>query len=145
MVKIKGLLMKKIVFLTLLGSLSLFAHTLTVEISNIENNNGQILIGLYNQSEGFTEVDAVYKKGLLSTLNNGIFTYTFTDIPDGDYAVSLFHDENSNSELDTNFIGIPKEGYGFSNNVRPTFRPATFDEAKFTLASDLSLSVTMGY
>ena len=145
MIREKGSLMKKIALLTLLSSLSLFAHTLTVEVSNIENNRGQILIGLYNQAEGFTEIDAVFKKGLLRTVDNSTLSYTFTDIPDGEYALSLFHDENSNSELDTNFIGIPKEGYGFSNNVRPVFRPATFEEAKFSIEGDLKVSVKIGY
>ena len=137
--------MKKIVLLILLGSVSLFAHSLTVEVSNIEKSRGQILIGLYNQAEGFTQIDTVYKKALLTTLDDTTLSYTFTDIPDGEYAISIFHDENSNNELDTNFLGIPKEGYGFTNNVRPTFRPATFDEAKFILSSDLNLSIVMGY
>ena len=137
--------MKKTVLLTLLGSVSLFAHTLTVEVSNIENSRGQILIGLYNQADGFTKIDRVYTKGVLTTLDSSRVSYTFTDIPDGEYAISVFHDENSNSELDTNFIGIPKEGYGFSNNVRPMLRAATFDEAKFSVEGDLNISIKMGY
>ncbi len=135
----------KLVFLILLSSISLFAHTLTVEVSNIENNQGQIFIGLYNQADGFSKMDKIYKKGLLSVLDKNTLHYTFTNVPDGDYAVSLFHDENSNNELDTNFIGIPKEGYGFSNNMHPRFRPATFDEAKFTIKSDLKVFVSIGY
>ena len=53
------------------------------------------------------------------------------DLPYSQYAVKVFHDENTNSELDTNFLGIPTEDYGFSNNVRGTFGPADYDDAKF--------------
>jgi len=137
--------MKKIALLTLLSSLSLFAHTLTIEVSHIENNRGQILIGLFNQSEGFREVDKTYQKGSLTTINDKSMVYTFKDIPKGIYAISLFHDENSNNKLDTNFIGMPKEGYGFSNNIRHIFRPTTFDEAKFGLNGNLNMTVELGY
>ena len=137
--------MKKILFGTLLTSLFLFAHTLTVEISNIENNRGQILIGLYNQSEGFTEIDMIYKKGIITTIGSQSIYYTFKDISDGNYSISIFHDENNNNELDSNFIGIPEEGYGFSNNVRPLLRPATFSEAKFELTHDMNLTIQLGY
>jgi len=137
--------MKKMIFLTLLGSSFLFGHTLTVNIIDIENNRGQILIGLYNQEEGFRETNMTYKKGVLTTLDDKNVTYHFMDIPYGEYAISLFHDENNNGELDSNFIGIPQEGYGFSNNVRPVLRPASFKEAKFMLNSDLNITIKMGY
>lgn len=57
--------------------------------------------------------------------------YTFEELPFGEYAIKLFHDENMDGELDTNFLGIPTEDYGFSNNVRGTFGPADYDDAKF--------------
>jgi len=57
--------------------------------------------------------------------------YIFEELPFGEYAIKLFHDENMNGELDSNFLGIPTEDYGFSNNVRGTFGPADYDDAKF--------------
>jgi len=136
--------MQKIAFLTLLSSLSLFAHTLTIEVTNIKNNSGQILMGLFNQVEGFRDVNMTYKKSVITTLNKNI-VYIFTDIPDGEYAVSLFHDENNNDKIDTNFIGIPKEGYGVSNNIHPTLRAPTFEETKFQLSTDTNLTIEMNY
>ena len=137
--------MKKIALFTLLSSLSLFAHTLTIEVSDVENNRGQILIGLFNQVEGFRDVAMTYKKGMVTTLDGKSIVYTFTDIPNGEYALSLFHDENSNNKLDTNFLGIPKEGYGFSNNIRHALRATSFDEAKFELIGDMNMTIQMGY
>ena len=58
---------------------------------------------------------------------------TFEDLPYGTYAITILHDENGNLKVDANFLGIPKEGYGFSNNARNLFRAPKFEEAKFEL------------
>ncbi len=58
-------------------------------------------------------------------------TITFTDIPEGQYAIKAFHDVNDNGKLDTNWLGIPTEPYGFSNDVMGTFGPPSFQEASF--------------
>jgi len=137
--------MKHLLLFTLLSSSTLFAHTITVNISNISNTKGDILIGLYNSTSSFTTIDKVYKNGKIELSKQNIGSYTFKNIPDGTYAISLFHDENSNNKLDKNFLGIPKEGYGFSNNIRPAFRSATFEESKFKLYRDISLTIRLGY
>ena len=58
--------------------------------------------------------------------------FVFTNVPAGTYAVLLTHDENDNGKLDTNLVGMPVEGYGFSNNPQVMRKP-TFDEARITL------------
>ena len=58
--------------------------------------------------------------------------FEFKDLPPGDYAVMVMHDENGNGKLDSNMIGMPVEGYGFSNNPNVMRKP-TFEEARFTL------------
>jgi uncharacterized protein (DUF2141 family) len=60
-------------------------------------------------------------------------TWRINDVPYGDYGVAVFHDENSNGKMDKNVLGIPLESYGFSNNVRITFGPPKWEEAKFTV------------
>ncbi len=137
--------MKKIILFTSLFSSVIFAHTLTVSVSNVQNSRGAILIGLFNSSSNFTKMDAIYKRGIISSFDAKNLTYTFSDLPNASYAISIFHDENSNEKLDKNFFGLPKEGYGFSNNIRPTFRPATFEESKFELNSDKNITIKMGY
>jgi uncharacterized protein (DUF2141 family) len=57
------------------------------------------------------------------------------ELPFGEYAIKIYHDENGNDELDTNFLGIPKEGVGFSNNPSARFGEPGFDEAKFVFDS----------
>jgi len=136
--------MKKMI-LTLLSTSFLFSYTLTIEITGIENNRGQLLVGLYNQQEGFREIDMTFKKGVVTTLYNKSVIYNFEDIPKGSYSISIFHDENSNNQLDSNFLGIPKEGYGFSNNIRHALRATSFDEAKFELISDMNMTIQIEY
>ena len=135
--------MKKILLITIFTT-ALFSANLTIEVTNILNTNGVISIGVYNTDESFAtkgkevvgvKVDAV----------KGSVKYSFKDLPDGTYGISLFHDENKNGELDKNFLGIPSEGYGLSNNVRPSFRGANFKESKFELNSNKNLVINIGY
>ena len=62
--------------------------------------------------------------------------HTKIRLPFGKYAISIFHDVNDNEELDANFIGIPKEPYGFSNNPKSSFGPPGFDAAAFEFEKD---------
>lgn len=63
----------------------------------------------------------------------------------GTYAVAAHHDANANGRMDTNFVGIPKEGYGVSNDPRPRFRPPRFSEAQVAISRDTTLTVHMAY
>ena len=65
----------------------------------------------------------------------------FNDLPEGTYAVKVFHDENSNKELDSIFFGIPNEAYGFSNNARGRFGPADWDDAIFEVSGDKEITI----
>ena len=71
---------------------------------------------------------------------------SFGGLAPGTYALVTFHDENSNGKFDRNWLGMPKEGFAFSNNVRPVFSPPSFKAAAFDYAGgDLWLTVTMRY
>ena len=70
-------------------------------------------------------------------------TITFTDIPEGTYAISFIHDENDNGKMDTNFMGIPKEDYGCSNNAKGFMGPPKWKDAKFELKSDKTIDITL--
>jgi len=136
--------MKKFILPTLLFTSSLMANNLVIEIDKLLNTQGKISIGLYDNANSFAQHTKVYK-GVHIRFSNTKIRYTFTDIPNGLYAISLFHDENENEKIDKNFLGIPTEGYGFSNNIRPTFRAASFDESKFELKGDKTIIIHMGY
>ena len=109
---------------------SCFAADLTVEIKGLTSANGQVYIALYDKAEGwmkggFKNVDTAAKKDRV--------TYEFKDLPAGEYAISLYHDENGNGKFDSNLVGMPIEPYGFSNDAMGNFGPPTFEQAKFKL------------
>ncbi len=100
--------------------------TLTIEIDGLRNNRGQIHLELKNENE---EQLAVFTKNIA----NNKCTIVIENIKPGKYAFSFFHDENKNNELDTNWLGMPKEGFGFSNDPISKFGPPPFDKTLFEL------------
>ncbi len=99
--------------------------SITVTINGIEEQKGQVVFMLFTSGDGFPkEVDKAYKKGVVKEFGTSA-TYTFKDIPYGKYAIAVFHDENSDGEIKTNFIGMPKEPVGASNMTKmgkPSFK-----------------------
>jgi len=136
--------MKKLGLGVALVTSTVLANNITVEITNLLNTNGKVQIGLYDKAEFFSIVDKVYK-GAVVDISSKRIKYQFKNIPNGTYAISIFHDENENNKVDKNFLGIPKEGYGPSNNIRPSFRGANFEEAKFTLDGNKNIIIKMGF
>ena len=137
--------MKKTIVATVLFASTLIASDITVKVTKLLNKNGKLSIGLYNKNDETFANMSKYYKGVHLVINDSKVIYTFENIPNGTYAVSVIHDENKNKELDKNFFGIPKEGYGFSNNIRPSFRGANFEESKFKLSSDKNIVINIGY
>jgi len=107
--------------------------SIRVEITGLKNSSGQLGINLYNKKDGFPSDWQKAYKHVLIPIDGQKATYTFTDIPYGKYSVSVMHDENKNKKLDTNFMGIPKEGYGVSNNITSSFGPPKFEDATIVL------------
>jgi uncharacterized protein (DUF2141 family) len=109
--------------------------TLTVKVVGARNIKGKIGIALFQEPRGFPEdtSKAVRAQDVDITPNTMTVQVVFDGLPQGAYAVSVRHDENLNGKLDKNFIGIPKEGYGASNNPKKKLHAPTFEEAKFTL------------
>ncbi len=135
-----------VVILAALCSLPLFSqnYDLTVTILNIKGNDGEIVIGMYNNKESFPLDDKQYK--LISIgLDSLQGSYTIKDLQGGEYAVALFHDRNSDKICNTNFLGIPKEGYGFSKNFRPKLSAPKFEDCKFELKENLAITIKLIY
>ncbi|OBX24951.1 uncharacterized protein (DUF2141 family) [Gelidibacter algens] len=113
---------------------------LTLHIQNIESGKGKIIIGVFNTDKDFLK-DGVAVKNYTVDVNSANETFVITDLPKGVYAISLYHDENSDNKFNRNFLGIPKEGYGFSNNVKPRFSAPSFEDCKFSLTTDLEMKI----
>lgn len=131
------------IMIVLITSLSATAQTydLKVVIEDIEESKGIIYVSLHDNEEGFPSDNkkAVRTKQIKDFSSKAIFT--FDDLQKGEYAISIFQDLNGNAELDTNFIGIPKEPVGASN-MSSLGRP-NFSKCKFKLTQDKAIS--LGY
>jgi uncharacterized protein (DUF2141 family) len=106
--------------------------TLTVIISNFKNDKGSAAIELFNREKGFPKSADLALKTSFVPITNKKAVAVFENLPGGEYAVAVFHDENGNKKMDTNFLGIPKEGIGASNNAKGHFGPPKYQDAKFT-------------
>ncbi len=134
--------MKALLFVSCFFLFPLSKSRLTVEVKSIPNENGTIFIGLFRKKDEFPVFGKQYI-GKIIPVSGKKMTYTFNELADGQYALAIFHDENKNGKLDKNYLGIPTEAYGFSNNARRTFSAPSFEEAEISLKSDLTISITL--
>lgn len=105
--------------------------TQVVRFKGLDNKKGKIYVAWYNSDDDFMKPQKAVINKVVDVSGKESVDISFDTVPAGTYAISAFFDENSNGKLDTNGLGIPKENYGFSNNVRPLTRAANFEEAKF--------------
>ena len=102
-----------------------------VDVSGLRTNNGQVMCSLYASGESFPKNDNKAMAHAKSAISNGEGVCEFIGIGPGRYAIAVFHDENSNGKLDANFLGIPREGVGASNNAKGHFGPPKYEDAAF--------------
>ena len=113
---------------------------LTVEITGMSTDKGKVFLALFNSEENFLK-SSKENKGTNAIVKNKKAIAHFKGLKKGDYAISLFHDENDNNKMDTKIFGIPKEPYGFSNNATGFMGPPKFKNAKFTLNSNKTITI----
>ncbi len=133
---------RTIFVLAALSAVSAQASQLTVEITDLRTEKGAVMVALIDSPAGWDDGKKAVARRMLTPAGDTL-TLAFDDLKPGQYAVQVMHDENSNGKLDTNFIGMPTEGYGFSNNPRVMRRPK-YDEARFDVgADDASITVKL--
>lgn len=106
-----------------------------VDVVGLHSAKGRVLVAFYCGAAGFP---GDYKRTCASqavAAQKGRLRLTFDAIPAGEFAISMFHDENANSNLDRNFLGIPKEGWGASRDAKANFGPPSYADARLTLAA----------
>ncbi|MEO9532070.1 MAG: DUF2141 domain-containing protein [Crocinitomicaceae bacterium] len=119
--------------------------TLTVELSNIRNNEGSLFIFLYNYENQFPDNPFKYFEIKKENVSNNRMLVNIPNMDKGKYAISLIDDENNNADLDR-FLGIPTEGYGFSNNVKPLLSLPNYNDLLFDLNQNwLRLNLKLQY
>ena len=139
---------KKIVLLLLIQivcGIFLFAEEtaeekkLTVQITNVTSEEGQIILAIYNSSDNYDKRIAFQEVKLKPEIDTVIFE---TNVPDGEYLVMLVHDINNNGKLDTSFIGMPKEPVGLSNYDGKGI-PGKFKKHKFSVNENTEIIIPL--
>jgi uncharacterized protein (DUF2141 family) len=122
--------------------------TLKVRVTGARNTKGKIGVTLFQNAQGFPDdtSKAIRQESVEIDPKTMSTQVIFKDLPQGTFAISVLHDENGNGKMDKNFVGMPKEGYGASNNPSKKRRAPTFDEAKFSLnTSEQAIEITLIY
>lgn len=104
---------------------------LDVTIAGLRSDRGRVWVGVYR-----SETDWAAGEEIASAWANAEaapVAVSFAALNPGVYGIQVFHDANGNGDFDANFLGVPQEHYGFSNNPRPRFRAARWEEAVFKL------------
>jgi uncharacterized protein (DUF2141 family) len=112
------------------------AADLTVTIENVLSGDGEVRVGVFDSPDSFPKKARVGK--IIPAAQRdaaGRITLHFTDLPEGSYAVSAFHDKDGNAQLNKNLLGIPNEPYGFSGRGGASFGPPSFNDTSFDLPS----------
>lgn len=114
-----------------LGCMSAFSQEqceLIVKVENIKKVKGSLKVAIYDHEDHFLSKE-IMSDG--KPIDSNVMEFSFKGLGQGVYAVSIYHDENDNGELDANFMGIPSEPYAFSNNARGMFGPPSFQDCQF--------------
>ena len=115
---------------------------LTVEINNINKIKGSVKVAVFNTDKNFLEKDSAIRNYSLN-VDSSSKKIVIEDLPKGVYAIAIYHDVNSDDVCNLNFIGIPKEPYGFSNNFRPKFSAPKFADCKISLVKNQTINIKL--
>lgn len=142
--------MKRILKSAFLGALlasvgvsaAVSAATLQVKIDGVASGKGKLRVAVCDESSFLKKCTI----GALAPAHTGTVTVDVPDVPAGNWAVMAYHDENDNQKLDRNEMGIPSEGYGFSNGASAKYGPPQFKQAAVAVgASAVPVSVALKY
>lgn len=111
-------------------------------VTNVRDTSGTILVALFTDAKTFLKKPTF---GKMTKALTGQASVVFENLSPGVYAASIIHDANSNRKLDTNFIGLPREGFGFSNDAMGAFGPPSFEKAKFTVTGSVVIRIRAKY
>ena len=142
-----------VALLSVIGSLAFLPtaegnvnSNLSVSIKGLKNQKGQVCFSLFSSSRGFPSNKKRAIKAQCVKLKNGNVKLNIPSLKAGTYALAMFHDKNGDGKLNTNGLGIPKEGFGFSRNPRILTGPPKFgDSAVFVVGSRTNIEINLNY
>lgn len=136
-------LITTIFFLLILSGAAADAQNVEVTITGIRNSDGQMAIGVFRDNESFRKEKAYLELAFAKKeISNGGMKIRFT-LPPGTYGIALLDDENSDDLMEYNFLGMPKEGFGFSDYYHTGLTLPKFDAFKFDVAEGQKKSINI--
>ena len=118
---------------------------ITVKVVDLRSNDGKVGLTLFNAEEGFpSEPDNAIAKKYIE-IKDKTAQATFENVAEGKYAIAVYHDEDEDGEIETNWIGIPKEGTGSSNNPKSRMGPPRYKDCEFDTRQSKELIIKMKY
>jgi uncharacterized protein (DUF2141 family) len=123
-----------------------YTSNLVVKFNNLRNTNGRVCLTVFSGPKGFPTggSGSNLKTSRCAAANSG--SVTFTNLPLGNYAIAAIHDSNSDGKLNTNPLGLPSEGFGFSNNPPIRYGPASFSDSQvFVSGTKTVVQIQMRY
>ena len=115
---------------------------LLVIIKGFPSTQGTAFVAIYRKTDAFPVYGKQYIGKAIAIKKNEA-RIIFTGLSAGSYAVAVYHDKNNNKILDKNYLGIPIESYGFSNNARRTFSAPSFSEASVVVNTNKTINITV--
>ncbi len=113
----------------------------TVTVTNIKESKGQIVIGVFDRQSSFPKEGKQVRKIVIPVTGNQVSKTI--DLPNGTYGLAIFHDENGDGKCDQNMLGIPKEGFAFSNNFKPSVKAPKFKDVQFTINDNMNMKIKL--
>ena len=127
-----------LVFTGLVYSQAQETFSINLSISGMKSDKGDVYVALYNSEKGFLK--KTFKTTIVKVTDKKA-SASFTGLLKGVYAISVFHDKNDNKKMDTNFLGIPKEPIGMSNDAKAFMGPPKYKDAKFMVDKNLNMTI----
>ena len=137
-------LLRAVGLFALIAALPAESAELVVKVEGLRSREGVVRLALYDKADGFAKRGHQITSGAV-TAANGRVVYRFHELAPGTYAVTLYHDENANDKFDYTWIGLPDEGYGFSNGARAVLGAPAFKDAAIAVDdgnNDISIKLT---
>ena len=135
-------MIKRFLFITLFIGFSTFSFaqerpdyitentaSFILQVGGLGKVEGELRIAMFNSQESYTKEPFF---AVVLPVDSTTVYWQVDELPYGNYAIAVYHDKNTNGKLDTNLLGIPKERYGFSNNARGRFGPASWNDSYFS-------------
>lgn len=129
---------------SILGATAVEAADLVITVEDVRSDRGLISVAIYDRATGFLKGGAEVRSADIKAAP-GDLVVVFYDLPPGRYAAAAFHDENASGAFDKSWLGLPKEGYGFSNGAKAVLSPPRFADAAVEVTSAATTNLKLNY